>query len=1116
MKNVFLRINLLAAALIVCSLAGSNLYAVTGGPDTYGYRYRANGDAGGPVYNWIELAPDSGGSGTSVKSLLDNLDDGHYYGIPIGFNFNFYGNNYTTIGASTNGTLVFEDSYLGLGNICPIPASTTYTPERYIAHFWDDLSLSATESDILYKNFGNYTVIEYYHVSSFGNTAANSTWEIILYNNGTIVMQYQDAANIDAAGSYTVGIQENVTTGLGYSTCDASGTVSSGQAIEFYFNTCALTVNLGNDTTTCQGYVLDAGNPGNTYAWSTGETTQTINPLASGNYSVTVDNGTCTASDVVTLTISTTAATGYSVCKGGTVTTGLQATSSCAPASNIISSFAGSIDLTDPTYNRSSSLTPPYSASAVGTAVHYDTYTFTVSASGSYTFFHCGTINWDTHDAIYTDPFNPTSPATGFLGGGDDGGTSCSLGSNTTITLTAGTTYVFVAEAYDNTGTGGYTVTFAGPGNVLSSSTPATLDWYTASTGGSPIASGSSFNPVGVANSGLANTNTPGTTYYYVACSSAPDCRTQVAFTINPSPVVALGNDVSLCGGSTTLDAGNAGATFLWSDNSTGQTLSTSTAGTYSVTVTNSNSCSASDALVVTVNTPPTVNLGNDVIQCGGSVTVDAGNAGSTYAWSNSSTAQTVTVTAPASVNLSVTVTNSNNCTATGSKSVDLYTLPVVSLGNDVSLCGGSTTLDAGNAGATFLWSDNSTGQTLSTSTAGTYSVTVTNSNSCSASDALVVTVNTPPTVNLGNDVIQCGGSVTVDAGNAGSTYAWSNSSTAQTVTVTAPASVNLSVTVTNSNNCTATGSKSVDLYALPVVSLGNDVSLCGGSTTLDAGNVGSTYLWSDNSTSQTLSTSTAGTYSVTVTNSNSCSASDALLVTVNTPPTVDLGNAVTQCGGSVILDAGNAGSTYAWSNNSTGQTLSVTTTATYSVTVTDIHNCTATDNVDITINTIPAVTISLPQDSACSGSSAITLSGGSPTGGTFSGTNVSGTIFNPTTVGTYTVAYAYADGNGCKDTAYADITVYVCVGINDLTSGSVELYPNPANDYVTLHAVGITGKIQVEIFDVTGKKVEQINGVCVSSGYTHTVNLTYYAAGAYIVNVNTENGSVKYNLVVR
>ena len=113
-------------------------------------------------------------------------------------------------------------------------------------------------------------------------------------------------------------------------------------------------------------------------------------------------------------------------------------------------------------------------------------------------------------------------------------------------------------------------------------------------------------------------------------------------------------------------------------------------------------------------------------------------------------------------------------------------------------------------------------------------------------------------------------------------------------------------------------------------------------------------------------------------------------------------------------------------------------------------------------------------------------------------------------------MAYAYADGNGCKDTAYADITVYVCVGINDLTSGSVELYPNPANDYVTLHAVGITGKIQVEIFDVTGKKVEQINGVCVSSGYTHTVNLTYYAAGAYIVNVNTENGSVKYNLVVR
>ena len=68
------------------------------------------------------------------------------------------------------------------------------------------------------------------------------------------------------------------------------------------------------------------------------------------------------------------------------------------------------------------------------------------------------------------------------------------------------------------------------------------INWYTASSGGTAIGSGSPFNPVGVPSSGLPNTNTAGTTTFYAECSSNPGCRTATDFVINP---VSVGGTVS-------------------------------------------------------------------------------------------------------------------------------------------------------------------------------------------------------------------------------------------------------------------------------------------------------------------------------------------------------------------------------------------------------------------------------------------------------------------------------------------------------------------------------------------------------------------------------------------
>jgi len=81
---------------------------------------------------------------------------------------------------------------------------------------------------------------------------------------------------------------------------------------------------------------------------------------------------------------------------------------------------------------------------------------------------------------------------------------------------------------------------------------PGTLNWFTVSSGGTSFGSGSPFNPVGVANSGLANTNTPGTTTYYAECSTIPGCRSATSFVINPAATLsAAALSEAVCAGST-------------------------------------------------------------------------------------------------------------------------------------------------------------------------------------------------------------------------------------------------------------------------------------------------------------------------------------------------------------------------------------------------------------------------------------------------------------------------------------------------------------------------------------------------------------------------------------
>ena len=285
----------------------------------------------------------------------------------------------------------------------------------------------------------------------------------------------------------------------------------------------------------------------------------------------------------------------------------------------------------------------------------------------------------------------------------------------------------------------------------------------------------------------------------------------------------------------------------------------------------------------------PVVELGNDTSVCAGDiVTLNSNATDEQILWSTGETSVSIDVNATDTV--SVTLTNFAGCQATDSRIVNVVDYSVVSLGIDTAICeNANLVIDAGNAGAAYAWSTTESTQTISVAVADTFIVEVTNATGCATIDSIVVDINPVPVVTLGNDTTVCEGVVvTIDAGNTGLEFLWSNNEITQTVDVIE--SNTYIVTVTNSFGCEGTDDKVVTVNTLPVVSLGNDTIICANSViTLDAENAGASYLWSTNETSQTIDVAASDTIIVIVTDANTCSSTDSIVITVNDLPVVSI-----------------------------------------------------------------------------------------------------------------------------------------------------------------------------------------------------------------------------------
>jgi hypothetical protein len=318
-------------------------------------------------------------------------------------------------------------------------------------------------------------------------------------------------------------------------------------------------------------------------------------------------------------------------------------------------------------------------------------------------------------------------------------------------------------------------------------------------------------------------------------------------------------------------------------------------------------------------------------------------------------------------------------------------------------------------------------------------------------------------------------------------------------------------ISVTADNSCGSSQPSNVFISITPLPSLSISTSgdtICNGAQATLTANGANSYVWNPgNLTGSTIvvSPSTTTTYTVTGT-TNGCSSTQTVTVVVNPTPTVSLGANVTQCGGTVLLDAGNVGNTYLWSTGATTQTITVSVSGSYVATVTNSFNCSASDTVDVTINPLPNVVAGGVPPAVCVDDVNITLTG-SPAGGTWSGAGVTGNTFDPSAAGsgTHDLIYNYTDGNGCSGADTVSITVNLCLGITDGSRGTaLVVYPNPGSDLVTLVVKGASAQMQITITDVEGRVVYTGTEKATTNGFVHPINTSTFAAGVYYMQLKT------------
>ena len=325
-----------------------------------------------------------------------------------------------------------------------------------------------------------------------------------------------------------------------------------------------------------------------------------------------------------------------------------------------------------------------------------------------------------------------------------------------------------------------------------------------------------------------------------------------------------LGPDTAVCA-AFTVQTGIPGASFVWQDGSTGDSLVITDSGVFWVTAT-LGCCTRTDSIAVVLGSGAGVDLGPDVLLCGsGTVVLDVGQEWEEVVWSDGSEGSTLVVQVPGPYWVWV---SSDGCSAVDTVQVDQIDPPIFDLGPDTAICeDNGVVLTPQQPGSQHLWSDGTSGDSLVVYSSGSYWVEV-GPVGCSTVDTINILLLPVPVVDLGPDTVFCGAvSLTLQSGYSAESTTWSSTPDhLAVIQITGPGAYWVQVSL---DGCVASDTISIGLEQLPMVELMADTTLCERTTLIISpiGFSGGPVIWSDGSSGPSVVVGNSGTWTATVEN---------------------------------------------------------------------------------------------------------------------------------------------------------------------------------------------------------------------------------------------------------
>lgn len=603
------------------------------------------------------------------------------------------------------------------------------------------------------------------------------------------------------------------------------------------------------------------------------------------------------------------------------------------------------------------------------------------------------------------------------------------------VSPTENTTYsVTVTNAYGCTKSGsiGITVKDVPTAAIVGNSSicKGSYGILTATGGGTyRWSTGGTTNRITVSSEGM----------YSVTATDANGCSSTAFITIteNSLPEVRILGRTTFCQGSATTLTATGASSYEWNTGEISQSVNISLAGTYTVTGTDNNGCSAAKTVVVSRDEVNATIIGNRYFCPGQSTTLTVSDDGSySYRWFDGSTASSINISMPGPY--SVTVTNANGCQNMLTANVSEFAVPTPSISGNLTICEGQSTTLRVSGGTSYLWDDGSTTPLISVGATGEYSVTVTNQYGCTATASAAVLVNQAPDVSiLSADAVCSGETALMTAVTNASTLYWSTGQNSAAISVSPATTTTYTVLATSANGCSKTVSKTLHVNPLPNAYISGETTICSGDTAHLTANGGSTYKWNNNVYTQSIDVVSNGQYSVTVTSSEGCTATATATVVVNPLPNSNVTEYVEICAGQQATLTADApsGCTYLWSNGSHQSSITVSNAGTYNVTVTNPNQCSLVYSSTVVVRELPQVSITGVSET-CQGNSVMLAATGTAGSQYLWNTGETSSTISASTAGPYTVTAT--NSYGCSASATRNLVVHALPIPEILGSGSV------------------------------------------------------------------------------